>query len=252
MRAKRLLALFALSLWGISSLRAGALEDVAPQRGRMAAPISWTDDTGRVRKLSDFGGYPLILLPIYTRCPVACVQNVGHLKKSLADATANPTEFRVLLFSFDPADTPAKLAEYRRREAVPLGWLVGAADQSGTDALLESIGFQYGKAGSEFTHPNLLLFLDPKLRIVKWLYGTGYSGREIDSGIRSALGRADWIGQHSDVLYALLLFAAALLCVALFHHLGRHRSRPNDAHRRNPPVNKGDGSLALEIRTITR
>ena len=232
MPARGLLALFALALLSTSLLRAGALENVAPQRGRLVAPISWTDDTGRVRKLSDFGGYPVILLPIYTRCPGACIQNVAQLKKALADSKGSPTEFRVLLFSFDSTDKPSVLAEYRRRESVPLGWLIGTADQSSIDALLESIGFQVGKAGTEFMHPNMVLFLDGKLRIAKWIYGTNYSGRDIDAALKIALGQSDWIGRHSDALYALLLFAAALLCVALFHHLRQHRINANDARWR--------------------
>jgi hypothetical protein len=116
---------------------------------------------------------------------------------------------------------------------VPLGWLIGTADQSSIDALLESIGFQVGKAGTEFMHPNILVFLDTKLRIAKWIYGTNYSGRDIDAALKIALGQADWIGQHSDVLYAMLLFAASLLCVALFHSLRQRRIRPNDAPWRN-------------------
>lgn len=232
MSAKRLFAVFALVLLSTSPLRAGALENVAPQRGRVAAPISWTDDAGRVRKLSDFGGYPLILLPIYTRCPGPCIQNVAQLNKSLSDSNGNPTEFRVLLFSFDSTDTPASLAEFRQRESVPLGWLIGTADQSNIDALLESIGFQVGKSGTEFMHPNMLLFLDGKLRIAKWISGTNYSGRDIDTALKIALGQSDWIGQHSDFLYATLLFAAALLCVALFHHLRQRRIGLYDARWR--------------------
>lgn len=232
MPAKRLLAVGALALLSTSLLRAGAVENVAPQRGRLAAPITWTDDAGRVRKLSDFGGYPLILLPIYTRCPGACIQNVAQLKRALSDSKGNPTEFRVLLFSFDSTDKPSVLAEYRQRESIPLGWLIGTADQSNIDALLESIGFQVGQAGTEFMHPNMVLFLDGKLRIAKWIYGTNYSGRDIDAALKIALGQADWIGQHSDALYAMLLFAASLLCVALFHYLRQRRIHPNDAQWR--------------------
>jgi cytochrome oxidase Cu insertion factor (SCO1/SenC/PrrC family) len=227
MSAKRLFAVFALTLLSISFLRAGALENVTPQRGRLAAPITWTDDAGRVRKLSDFGGYPLILLPIYTRCPGACIQNVAQLKRALSDSRGNPAEFRVLLFSFDSTDKPSVLAEYRQREAVPLGWLIGTADQSSIDALLESIGFQVGKAGTEFMHPNMLVFLDGKLRIAKWIYGTDYAGRDIDAALKIALGQSDWIGRHSDFLYATLLFAASLLCVALFHYLRQRRIHPS-------------------------
>jgi cytochrome oxidase Cu insertion factor (SCO1/SenC/PrrC family) len=233
MSAKRLFAVLALVLLGTSVLRAGALENVAPQRGRFAAPITLTDDTGRVRKLSDFAGYPLILLPIYTRCQSACIENVAQLKEALANSNGDPKEFRVLLFSFDSSDTPSVLADYRQRESVPLGWIIGTADQPGIDALLESTGFQVGKAGTEFMHPNMLVFLDTKLRLAKWIYGTNYSGRDIDAALKVALGQIDWIGQHSDFLYAILLFAASLFCVALFDQLRQHRIHPNTAYRRN-------------------
>lgn len=243
MLARRLFSVFVLVALSASVLRAGSLENLSPQLGHFTAPIAWTDDSGRARQLSDFGGYPLILLPIYTRCPTACIQNVAHLKKALADSNANPAEFRVLLFSFDAADTPAVLAAYRQRESVPLGWFIGRADQAGTDALLESIGFQVGQAGTEFMHPNMLVFLDGRLRIAKWIYGTDYSGRDVDSALGIALGQADWIGQHSDFLYAILLFTAALLCVGLFHQL-RQRCRAHSGvqvHQLRWPISASPG-----------
>jgi protein SCO1 len=197
---------------------AGVVEDVLPQRGRQVAQINWTDDAGRIRRLSEFGGFPVVLLPIYTRCRTACIANVDQLKKAVADSSADPRQFRVLLFSFDSAETPSTLAKYRARENIPLAWSVGTASQKDIDALLESIGFQYGKAGTEFSHPNLLLFLDPNLRIAKWIYGTDYSGGDVDVALKVALGESDWIGQHSEWLYALLLFAGSLLCVALAYY----------------------------------
>src|ERR1043166_2903568 len=198
---------------------AGIVEDVSPQRGGPVAQINWTDDAGRIRRLSEFGGFPVILLPVYTRCRTACVANVDQLKKALADSSADPRQFRVLLFSFDSAETPGSLARYRARENIPLAWSVGTASQTDIDALLESIGFQYGKAGTEFAHPNLLMFLDSNLRIAKWIYGTDYSSRDIDAALKIAAGESDWIGQHSEWLYALLLFAGSLLCVALAYYM---------------------------------
>jgi cytochrome oxidase Cu insertion factor (SCO1/SenC/PrrC family) len=165
------------------------------------------------------GWSSVVLLPIYTRCRTACIANVDQLKKALADSFADPRQFRVLLFSFDGAETPSTLAKYRTGENIPLGWLVGTAAQTNIDALLESIGFQYGKAGTEFSHPNLLIFLDSNLRIAKWIYGTDYSGRDVDVALKIAAGESDWVGQHSEWLYALLLFAGSLLCVALAYYI---------------------------------
>jgi len=198
---------------------AAIVQDVSPQRGRLVAQINWTGDAGRVRRLSEFAGFPVVLLPIYTRCRTACIATVDQLKKAIADSSADPRQFRVLLFSFDSAETPATLARYRTRENIPLGWSVGTASQTEIDALLESIAFQYGKAGAEFAHPNLLVFLDSKLRIAKWIYGTDYSGRDIDLALKIASGESDWIGQHSEWLYALLLFTGSVLCVALAYYV---------------------------------
>jgi cytochrome oxidase Cu insertion factor (SCO1/SenC/PrrC family) len=196
-----------------------AVEDVSPQRGKSVARIPWTDETGRVRQLSEFVGFPVILLPIYTRCPGACLANVERLKNALSDSSSDLRQFRVLLFSFDSSDTPAQLAAYRTHESIPLAWFVGTSGQPNIDALLESIGFQYGRAGREFAHPNLLLVLDTKLRIAKWIYGTDYSGGDIDRALEVAAGGSDWIGRHSEWLYAVLLFGGSLLCVALVYYL---------------------------------
>jgi cytochrome oxidase Cu insertion factor (SCO1/SenC/PrrC family) len=202
-----------------TDLVGGVVKSVEPQRGRVVKSIRWTDDAGQVRQLSEFAGFPVILLPIYTRCRTACVANVDQLKKALADSSADPRQFRVLLFSFDSAETPSTLAVYRTRENIPLSWSVGTASQSDIDALFESIGFQYGKAGTEFSHPNLLIFLDSNLRIAKWIYGTDYSGRDVDLALKIAAGESDWVGQHSEWLYAVLLFAGSLLCVALAYYI---------------------------------
>lgn len=217
----RILSLPVVVVALVSSCFGGTVENVSPQRGRPVAPINWTDETGRVRGLSEFSGFPVVLLPIYTRCPGACIANVDQLENALAASSANPVQFRVLLFSFDATDTPARLTAYRTRENIPLSWFVGTSTQQNIDALLESIGFQYARAGTEFAHPNLLLFLDSKLRIAKWIYGTDYSGRDIDGALKVAAGESDWIGQHSEWLYALLLFAGSLLCVALVYHLAQ-------------------------------
>lgn len=192
---------------------------VAPERGRPAAQINFIDESGRVRNLKEFAGYPVILLPMYTRCPSACLLTVAQLKKALGNSNADPTQFRVLLFSFDPKETAATLTAYREREAIPLSWIVGASDQPNIDALLESIGFQSAQAGGEFMHPNLTVFLDSKLQIAKWIYGTDYAAREVDTALEVASGKSDWIGQHFDIVYALLVFAAAALCVALVQEL---------------------------------
>ena len=223
-----------------SNFFAGTVEDVSPKRGKSVAQINWIDETGRLRRLPDFAGFPVVLLPIYTRCPGACIANVDQLKTALAGSSADPRQFRVLLFSFDATDTPAKLAAYRTREKIPLGWFVGTSSELNIDSLLESIGFQYGRAGTEFAHANLLVFLDPNLRIAKWIYGTDYSSRDVELALKVAAGESDWIGQHSQLLYSFLLFTGSILCVALSYYLLQlnsvRRAPRTDAANRSIPA----------------
>ena len=219
MNVKHLLPALVVMLAAATPLSAGLVENISPQAGKAVAPVSWIDETGGAHRMSEFTGYPVILLPVYTRCRTACVTNLAQLKSALTDAAADPTQFRVLLFSFDSTDTPAVLARYRTRENIPVSWSIGTASKPEIAALLESIGFQYGEAGKEFTHPNMLVFLDGNLHIAKWIYGDNYTGNDIDAALRVAAGESDWIGRHSDVLYALLLFSATLCCVALSYYL---------------------------------
>ena len=222
---------------------ASTVKDVLPQRGHSVAPIDWSDDAGRGRRLSEFAGFPVILLPIYTRCPTACIANVDQLKTALSGSSADPRQFRVLLFSFDASDTPERLSAYRTREKIPLGWFVGTGTQQNIDALLESIGFQYGRAGKEFTHPNLVLFLDAKLRIAKWIYGTDYSGDDVDRALKVAAGESDWIGQHAEWLYTLLLLASSVLCVALVYYA----AQLSVLRRRIREARVGCSQIAIEL-----
>jgi len=212
---------FGLGLIALCSATSGAglTQDTQPRVGVSASKFQWTDEAGVTHKLSEFAGYPVVLLPIYTHCPRACVTNVACLKEAVSGATADSTRFRVLLFSFDPADAPDILARYRLRERIPLSWSLGTGLPGETRALLESIGFQYGKAGREFAHPNMVIFLDSDLRLAKWIYGSEYSARDFDAALQVAAGGNDWIGRHSDLLYALLLFALSVGCVGLIHHL---------------------------------
>src|SRR4029453_14875858 len=95
-----------------ASLSGGVVEEVAPQRGRSVAPITFTDESGRRRNLSELAGFPIILLPIYTRCQTACVLNVDQLKRALGDAATDPRQFRVLLFSFARGDPLSPLFKF--------------------------------------------------------------------------------------------------------------------------------------------
>ncbi len=165
--------------------------------------IEIIDDNGRTRSTAEWKGVPTILAPLYARCPLACPMIAYGLKRGVAQSDASSSSYRVVLFSFDPRDTPADLRRFRERNQIPLAWTVAAAPRKG-DArrLLDAIGYRYGEAGGHFTHPNAVIALTPDLTTAKFLIGTTY---DIDDALAASRGRRDWIDRYGGWLLALLL-----------------------------------------------
>lgn len=149
----RLFILFLTCATVASAAPAARMEEAQPRRGQALARITWFDQTGAKHSLGELAGYPLILLPMYSQCRASCPANIRSLIRALSEAKVDAKDYRVLLFSIDPGETSNSLAQMRRIEAVPLGWLSGRANAAGVDALTNSIGFEFGRNGDQFMHP---------------------------------------------------------------------------------------------------
>jgi len=192
--------------------------------GQQLPNIDIVDDSGRVRSTAEWSGIPTILAPMYTRCPIACPLIVSALKRGVAQSSATPSTYRVVLFSFDPHDTPADLRRFREREGIPLAWTVATAAKKG-DArrMLDAIGYRYGEAGAYFTHPNEVIALTPDLKTAKALVGTNY---DIDDLLAAARGGRDWTGRYGGWILAILLLVCLLSVIQLLTFFGaRSRDR---------------------------
>ena len=183
--------------------------------------IQVTDDGGRTRSTAEWSGVPTIVAPIYARCPLACPMIAEGLKRGVAESKAAPDSYRLVLFSFDPRDTPRDLQLFRERHRVPLSWSMVRSNGADSRLFLDALGYRYADAKGLFTHPNAVIVLSPDLKPAKTLYGTNYSGRDIDDALAVARGRRDWVGQFGGWILALLLFACALSAVSLVSALGR-------------------------------
>ncbi len=208
--AALLLALAPHVLAAGASLQAGYVE------GQPLAAIDFIDDEGRVRSTNEWRGAPAIIAPIYTRCPVACPLIVEGLKRGLDSAKARPGTYRVILFSFDPRDTPADLHRFRERHHVPMAWTVASAGAPAIRSLMDSIGFHYAETGNAFRHPNVVIAIAPDLTTAKYLFGTDYSASDIDQALAMARGDSRWLDRSEGVILALLLFACVMSIIYLF------------------------------------
>jgi len=176
------------------------------------------DDGGRVRSTDEWRGTPTIIAPIYCRCPLACPLIAKGLKRGIAESSTPLAQYRVVLFSMDPRDTPEDLRRFRERFQLPLSWTLVATKTP--RPFLDSLGYRYADANGLFAHPNAVIALDRNLKPAKYLYGTQYSGREIDEALAIAAGRPDWLGRFGGLLLAGLLLIALLSMVYLVTLVG--------------------------------
>jgi len=163
-----------------------ALRDVSIDRQvgkQLPLDVAFRDENGRAVKLGDyFGSKPVIVMPVYYGCPMLCPLALDGLARSLKVLTFGAkTDYELVVFSFDPKDTPA---DARRKKADALetfgrhggdqGWHFLTGDASSIAALTGALGFRYkyDAAARVFVHASTLVMVTPQGRISRYLYTT--------------------------------------------------------------------------------
>ena len=171
------------------------------------------DEAGRDAPLSSFfqSNKPVILVPVYYRCPMLCTQILAGVESSLKAISLNPgRDFEVVSFSFDPKDTPetatSKKQLYLQRYGRPgtaNGWHFLTGDAANIKALTDSVGFhfKYDPKTDQFAHASGIMVLTPDGHISKYFYGVDYAPRDLRLGLVEA--SQDKIGNPVD---RILLF----------------------------------------------
>ncbi|HYF15064.1 MAG TPA: SCO family protein [Phycisphaerales bacterium] len=147
---------------------------------------TFTNSEGKEVPLSAYfkpDGKPAIILMVYYRCPVVCDVLMDKLAETLqkVDYTAGK-DFRILVFSFDPNETPDAAAKARQlyisgynRELTPeqrAGWEFHVGDAASIRQLANALGFEYKPVpGNEYSHPVITFMASPDGRVVRYLYG---------------------------------------------------------------------------------
>lgn len=222
------------------------------QRLGVTVPLDITlcDETGARTTLGQLllDDRPVVLLPAYYRCPMLCNLSLAGLRDAVAAAGLQPgRDYAIVVFSFDPLDTPQTAAAKRRdllgnAEATDAaGWhfLVGSRDQ--VAALCQSVGFRYryDQASGQYAHAAGLAVLTPQGRVSRYLYGVQYAPRDLRLALVEAsqnrIGRAAdrvlllcfaWdpsTGKYSLLVMNLVRLGAVLTLAVLGTFLWRSR-----------------------------
>jgi protein SCO1 len=194
----------------------GALKGVGiDQKLNQQIPLNlvFHDEAGRNVALSSFfqPKKPVILVPVYYRCPMLCTQILAGITSSLKAVSFNPgQDFEVVAFSFDPQDTPETASSKRqlylrryRRPGTANGWHFLTGDETNIKALTDAIGYhyKYDPKTDQFAHASGIMIATPDGRLSRYFYGVEYAPRDVRLGLVEA--SADKIGSPVD---QILLF----------------------------------------------
>ncbi|BCS89720.1 SCO family protein [Pseudodesulfovibrio sediminis] len=165
--------------------------------GNMLPDVEFMDSTGKRVSLHELIDIPVILLPIYYRCPDVCNLLQGSMASILPDVKLQPgKEIRIVSLSFDPREKPKDAARAKRNYlALANGypsdqWLFLTGDMHAIDAVLDSIGYTVQKQGGLWAHPVAAIAIAPGGKVVRYLYGTTFLPFDITmAGTEAAEGK---------------------------------------------------------------
>ncbi len=179
----------------------GALQGVGiDQKLNVQIPLELTfrDEFGRTVPLSTYfqSGKPVLLAPVYFRCPMLCTQILNGLASSLKAVSLDPgKDFEVVAFSFDPKDTSelaaAKKEMYVRRYGRPgtaNGWHFLTGEPENISKLMDAVGFhyKYDPSTDQYAHASGIMVMTPAGRLSKYFYGVEYAPRDLRLGLVEA------------------------------------------------------------------
>lgn len=155
------------------------------------------DETGTTVPLrSFFGKRPVLLTPVYYRCPMLCSQILSGVVAGLRPLSLHPgRDFDVLAISINPNETPGDAAskrdEYSRRyssRAGPKGWHFLVGSQAAITSVMNAIGFHYrwDPKTKMFVHASGVMVITPEGKVTRYFYGVEYAPKDLKLGLIEA------------------------------------------------------------------
>ncbi|WP_434043443.1 MULTISPECIES: SCO family protein [Sorangium] len=156
------------------------------------------DQSGQEVELGRYatGDKPLVLVLGYYECPMLCSLVLNGVLQAMKETDwAAGTEYRTLVVSFDPRDTPdvarKKRANYIEAYGRPVSgdgfdFLVG--DEASVRALANTVGFGYrwDETTKQYAHAAGAFVFTPDGRLSRTLYGISFPQKNFSLALREA------------------------------------------------------------------
>lgn len=184
------------------------------QRLNASIPLDtiFRDETGASVPLRTyFGSRPVLLIPVYYRCPMLCPQLLSAVVRGLRPLSLEPgRDFEIVAISFNPIETPEDAREKRdhfshsySRRAGTAGWHFLVGSETSIQAVMNAIGFhyRYDPENKMYIHATGVMIATPEGRLARYFYGVDFQPKDLKLGLIEA--SHDRIGSPVD---QILLF----------------------------------------------
>jgi protein SCO1/2 len=224
-----------LTLCGIASAPARADTDwqnaatLTPQLGTtVPADLTFSDETGATVQLKDYlGSSPVLLLPVYYRCPNLCGTLLRGVFAALTQLPPGDGNYKVVAFSIDPRETPAIAAQERVNYAREFPGVIGAnthlltSREVSSAALARTLGFRYAfdPASGQYAHDAEIVVLTADGTIAAYLPSLVPSAAELQNALDEARKGVIARGVDRLVLFCFHLLPAAGRNTPLIEHV---------------------------------
>ncbi len=156
--------------------------------GREVPNVEVIFEDGTRKKLWDIiGKEPAIIVFAYYTCDASCPILAGNIAEALKPIENR--DFTLITLSFDEKDTVETLKEFKNKIGyTPENWKFGLLSKEDIRHITEDTGFRffYSVKDKAFVHPNVLIFVSPDKRIVRYVYGIKPDSRTIRVALAEA------------------------------------------------------------------
>ncbi len=136
-----------------------------------------------------FGTKPVLLVPVYYRCPMLCSQVLSGLVAGLRPLSLKPgRDFEIVAISINPLETPddakAKLDHFSHsysRRAGTTGWHFLVGSEPSIEKVMNAIGFhyRYDAENKMYIHATAVMVLTLDGHIARCLYGVEFEPKDL-------------------------------------------------------------------------
>lgn len=124
-------------------------------------PWTWTDERGANVALRQWHGQEIVLAAFFTQCTTRCPLTIHKLREMDAAFAREGRSPQFVLVTLDPEnDTPKRLGEFKRAEALPPSWHLLVGTVAETEEIEDLLGIHVMAMDTHLVHNSRIMLFD--------------------------------------------------------------------------------------------